>query len=113
VADRVLPGDPLAFIRECLREGHVLWTYHVNMRLGQRFIARDTIIDASASYELVEEYPEDKYLPSYLLLGQRQSAGFHVLFAVDAPGHNVRVVTAYYPDPEEWEADLKTRRTAK
>lgn len=57
MADRALPADPLAFIRECLREAHVLWTYHVNMRLGQRFIARDTIIDAFASYAIVEEYP--------------------------------------------------------
>ena len=113
MTERVLPGDPLAFIRECLREGHILWTYHVNMRLGQRFIARDTIIGASVSYEIVEEYPEDKYLPSYLLLGRWGSAGFHVLFGVDVPGHNVRVVTAYCPDPEEWEADLKTRRTLK
>ena len=93
MTDSVPPRDPLAFIRECLHEGHILWTYHVNMRLGQRFIARDTISDASASYEIVEEYREDKYLPSYLLLG-RESVGFHVLFAVDVPGHNVRVVTA-------------------
>jgi hypothetical protein len=83
------------------------------MRLGQRVIARDTIIGASTSYEIVEEYPEDKYLPSYLLLGRRESAGFHVLFGVDVPGYNVRVVTAYYPDPAEWEADLKIRRILK
>jgi len=61
------------------REGsaHSLWTnpstgffgYHVNMRLGQRFIARETIIHAAKSYEVIEEYPEDKYFPSYLLLG--------------------------------------------
>jgi hypothetical protein len=34
----------------------------------------------------------------------------HVLFGADMEGQNVRVVTAYYPSPEEWEADLKTRR---
>ena len=83
------------------------------MRLGQRFIPRDTIIGASASYEIVEEYPEDKYFPSYLLLGRHEALGFHVLFGVDVPEHNVRVVTAYYPDPEEWELDLKTRRISK
>lgn len=113
MAERVLPTDPLAFIRECLREGRILWTYHVNMRLGQRFIARDTIVGTSESYEIVEEYPDDKYFPSYLILAQRQSAGFHVLLGVDVPGHNVRVVTAYYPDLEEWEVDLKTRRNSK
>ena len=32
---------------------------------------------------------------------------------VDVAGDNVRIVTAYRPDPNEWESDLKTRRTRK
>ena len=65
---------------------------------------------AVASYELVEAYPEDKYLPSYLILGRDGPEAFHVLFATDLEGANVRVVTSYRPDPKEWEADLKARR---
>ncbi len=80
------------------------------MRLGRRFIARETIISAADSYEIVEAYPEDKYFPSYLLLGRQAENAFHVLFGADINGQNVRVVTAYYPSPEEWELDLKTRR---
>ena len=56
MAERKLPDDPVAFIRDCLRGGRILWTYHVNMRLGQRFIARETIIAAAESYEIVEAY---------------------------------------------------------
>ena len=37
-------------------------------------------------------------------------AVFHVLFAADVEGDNVRVVTAYHPDAGEWQDDLKTRR---
>ncbi len=110
MAERNLPDDPLAFIRERLRGGRILWTYHVNMRLGRRFIARETIISAADSYEIVEAYPEDKYFPSYLLLGRQGEEAFHVLFGTDVDGQNVRIVTAYYPSPEEWEMDLKTRR---
>lgn len=62
-----------------------------------------------ASYELVEAYPDDKYLPSYLILGRHGSEPFHVLFASDVEGDNVRV-TSYRPDPSEWQADLKARR---
>jgi hypothetical protein len=80
------------------------------MRLQQRFIARETIIQAAEVYEIVEEYPEDKYFPSYLLLGRRGEEAFHVLFGMDIDGQNVRIITAYHPSPEEWEADLKTRR---
>jgi hypothetical protein len=36
----------------------------------------------------------------------------HVLFAVDVPGDNVRVITAYRPSADEWNDDLKTRRGA-
>ena len=80
------------------------------MRLGQRFIARETIIAAAESYEIAEAYPDDKYFPSYLLLGRRDEEIFHALFGTDVDGQNVRVVMAYYPAPEEWEEDRKTRR---
>ncbi len=109
-APRQVPLDAVSFIQSCARRGRLLWTYHVNMRLAKRFIARDTILKGAASYELVEAYPDDKYLPSYLVFGRLGPETFHVLFATDVAGDNVRVVTAYRPDPGEWEADLKTRR---
>ena len=104
------PRDPVEFVQDCVRRRHVRWTYHVNVRLAGRFIPRDTILDAVDSYELVEAYPEDKYLPSYLILARRSVDTFHVLFAADVDGANVRVVTSYRPDPREWEPDQKTRR---
>jgi hypothetical protein len=108
--ERVLPDDPLAFIQRCVRERKIMWTYHVNMRLKGRFISRQEILESVADLEIIEEYPEDKYLPSYLVYAQHRRLVFHILFAVDVAGDNVRVVTAYHPNPEEWEADLKTRR---
>jgi hypothetical protein len=69
------------------------------MRLERRHITRGEILDAVDSYEIVESYPEDKYLPSYLIVA---ADSFHVLFAVDVVDDNIRVVTAYRPDPEEW-----------
>ena len=80
------------------------------MRLQGRFIPRQTIIDAVGTYEIIEEYPKDKYLPSYLVLARPSGEAFHVLFAVDVDEENVRIVTAYRPSLEEWEADLRTRR---
>lgn len=83
------------------------------MRLAGRFIPRELILGAVASYELIEAYPDDKYLPSYLILGRREREAFHVLFAADVRGDNVRVVTAYRPDPSEWQPDLKVRRPSR
>ena len=110
---RSLPTDALAFIRRCVRERKVFWTYHVNMRLAGRYISRDELLGAIESYEMIESYPEDKYLPSYLVRATSQDAVFHVLFAADVDGDNVRIVTAYRPNPEEWESDLKTRKGQK
>jgi hypothetical protein len=106
-----VPDDPIGFIQACVWRRRLLWTYHVNMRLAGRFIARETMLEAVETFELVEAYPDDKYLPSYLILGRVGTDAFHVLFAADVEGDNVRVVTAYRPDPDEWHEDLKTRRS--
>ena len=55
------------------------------MRLAG-FIPREMILAAVTSYELVEAYPDDKYLPSYLILARHGSEAFHVLFATDLDG---------------------------
>ena len=108
--ERKIPDNPLEFVKTCLKARRIYWTYHVNMRIAGRHITRNEILEASDSYEVNESYPEDKYLPSYLLLGSSASSSFHVLFAVDIAGNNVRIVTAYKPDRTEWEADLRARR---
>jgi hypothetical protein len=50
-----------------------------------------------------------RYLPSYLVVAAET---FHVLFAADVVDDNVRVVTAYRPDPEEWEPNLRRRKVS-
>ena len=83
------------------------------MRLKGRFIPREAAFDAVESYEIIEAYPADNYLPSYLLLGKAGGGAFPILFAVDLEGSNVRVVTAYRPSKGDWEDDLKTRRAPR
>jgi len=107
---RKLPDDPLAFIQACVRQRSIFWTYHVNMRLQRRSIARQAMLDAVDSYEIIEAYPEDKYFPSYLVLAKHHEEVFHLLFATDVEGDNIRIVTAYRPSPDEWESDDRTRR---
>ncbi|MFQ5752222.1 MAG: DUF4258 domain-containing protein [bacterium] len=105
--------EPLRFIQNCVRKRQLFWTYHVNMRMEGRHIQRRAILNAVETYEIIESYPDDKYLPSYLILSQCNDEFFHVLFATDVEGGNVRVVTAYRPDLKEWESDMRTRRRKK
>jgi len=62
------------------------------MRMRGRFISREAIVNSFKNYEIIEEYPDDKYL----VCSHFQEKTFHVLFAVDVENKNVRVVTAYY-----------------
>ncbi len=108
--ERREPDDPLAFIRRCVAARRIYWSYRVNMRMRDRFIAREQILGATASYEFIASYPRDKYLPSYLVYAMADDRVLHILFAADVEGDNVRIVTAYHPDPAEWSDDLKSRR---
>ena len=92
--------------------GHAMiyWTYPVNMRLAGRHILRDEILEATDNYEIIESYPQDKYLPSYLVWATSGSDPFHVLFAADVANDNVRIVTACRPNLDEWEPGLKSRK---
>jgi hypothetical protein len=100
----------LTFIRECIRHRRIRWTYHVNMRLKGRFIPREAILASTDSYQIIEEYPDDKYLPSYLVYARHEGEVFLIHIATDVAGNSVAIVTAYRPSPDRWEADLKTRR---
>jgi Domain of unknown function (DUF4258) len=109
-SERLIPNNPLEFIQRCVRQAKIFWTYHVNMRIEGRSIPRPIILASIEYYEIIEEYPMDKYLPSYLVYSKYENRVFHVLFAVDIEEDNVRVITAYYPSLDEWEGDFRTRR---
>lgn len=109
-SQRKLPSEPLEFIRQCVTARRIFWTYHVNMRMKGRAISRAVILDAVSNFEVIEEYPDDKYMPSYLVRGLYQGDVFHVLFAADVNDGSVRVITAYHPDPAQWDKELRIRR---
>lgn len=103
------PDFPLQFIQACIRSKNIFWTYHVNMRLKQRSIFRSWILDSVENYILIESYPEDKYLPSYLVWSRYGNEMFHILFGVDTEEKNVRIITAYLPDLCEWTNNFQER----
>ena len=102
--------SPITFIKRCLHERKSFWTYHVNMHLGQRSIARTRIFQAIDTFDVIEEYPDDKYFPSYLIRDEVNQTAFHIHVATDTEGDNVRIITAYFPDRVGWNEDLRVRR---
>lgn len=47
------------------------------MRLQQRGLDAEALRNAIASLEIIEAYPDDKYLPSFLLRGETKGSVFH------------------------------------
>ena len=81
------------------------------MRLQQRGLTADTLLKAASTLEIIEAYPDDKYLPSFLVRGESGGSVFHAHIATDLAGVNVRVVTMYRPSPDEWDEQSRMRRT--
>ena len=105
-----MADETLIFIKDCIRRRRIRWTYHVNMRLKGRFIPREAIVASTESYEIIEEYPKDKYLPSCLVYAEYAGEIFHIHMAIDVSGSSIVIVTAYRPTSERWREDFRTRR---
>lgn len=83
------------------------------MRMEQRSLGSEMLLKGADSLEIIEAYPEDKYLPSFLVRGEFESRTFHAQIATDVEARNVRVVTMYIPVPEEWDSEFRIRRVPR
>ena len=80
------------------------------MRLRQRGLTAVTLLQAVATLEIIETYPEDKYLPSFLLRGESKGSTFHAHIAIERDRSNIRVVTIYWPSFDKWDVEARVRR---
>lgn len=74
-----------------------------------REISVSEIGEAVSAGEIIEDYPEDKYGPSCLVLGfTKQNRPIHIHCSYPSRSF-VKVITVYEPDPEQW-IEFKKRR---
>ena len=93
--------------------GQILWTEHVAMRIRERKIKRIDVIACIQNGEIIEHYPNDTPFPSGLIFGTCLAGKpLHVVCSL-SPGVACCVITAYFPSPEKWEADNRTRKDGK
>lgn len=75
----------------------------------ERNISEQEIREVGAAAELIEEYPDDKYAPSALLLGfSAAGRALHIQVAFDDTDRT-KIITLYEPDPNEWIEHRKRR----
>ena len=109
--DRKLNEDLLniEIIREYIVKRKIDWTKHCLNRLHQRNILISDVKTAINNGKIIEYYYDDYPYPSCLILGYNtNNKTIHIVCGVSED--TVHMITAYYPNTDKWEENMKTRR---
>ncbi len=97
----------IADVRKAFVENKFRYTKHGTEQRINRHITGEDIKQAILTGEIIENYPTDKYGPSYLVSGKTgMGRPLHVQIALLPI---ISIVTVYEPDPEQW-IDNRIRR---
>ncbi len=97
-------------IQQQLQAGIFEFTRHALKRSIERNISEQEIKQTSLKIEMIEDYPDDKYSPSCLLLGFTQNDRVLHLQVSRAESDTIKIITLYEPDPAEW-IDFRRRKS--
>ena len=100
----------LESLRAAFEQGQIEWQRHCLQRMVERGISRHDVIQVISQGERIADYPEDRPLPSALILGVIDRRPLHVVVALNSDLKKAFVITVYEPDLEHFEPDFKTRR---
>lgn len=85
---------------------------HGQLRLNERNISIDDVMNAIDNGEIIEQYPDDFPFSSCLILGiSLNKVYIHVVVSMNEG--KIYLITAYIPNSEKWESDNKTRKGGK
>lgn len=89
-------------IRRQLAVGEYEFSRHAFKRAVERNISEQEIKEAGAMAEVIEDYPDDKYAPSALLLGfTRNKRPLHIQVSYIDSALS-KIITLYEPDETRW-----------
>lgn len=96
-------------LKQMNRPEKIALTKHARERLAERNITVDDVVKGIETGEIIKQYEDDKPLPSCLILGFSVNNKYiHIVLSNDE--EYIYLITAYYPNPEQWEDDFKTRK---
>ncbi|MGD0949984.1 MAG: DUF4258 domain-containing protein [Candidatus Binatia bacterium] len=99
----------LAVIRERVRRGDYVISFTHTEKLRERKIRAEDVEQAIRDGAIIEDYPDDPRGPSCLILGRSGGRPLHVVCG-RLEERRILIITAYEPDPDEWESDWRMRR---
>ena len=105
----MIEKEKILRIRLKVKSGEYRFTIHSLERRIERSIDKNEIEEAISNGDVIEDYPDDKYGPSCLILGfTKQERPVHVQCSLEP----VWIITCYDPSesPSEWTENFKKRR---
>lgn len=99
-------------IREKVAQNQFEFSKHAVDQSILRRISVQELREAVANGEIIEDYPDDKYGPSCLILGYTR-AGRPLHIQCSYPSRPlIKIITLYEPDSNQW-VGFRIRRTEK
>ncbi|MCK6561013.1 DUF4258 domain-containing protein [candidate division KSB1 bacterium] len=99
-------------IHKHLESGQFEFSFHAFKRTVERNISESEIREIAENAEIIEDYPEDKYAPSCLLLGFTKSGRpIHIqVTRIETDEGLIKIITIYQPEEDEWINNYSMRR---
>lgn len=97
-------------LRQKIARGALEYSLHAVQQLVARNITPEEVTEAILAGEVIEDYPQDKYGPSCLVLGRTLDRRSLHVQCTHPSRPLVKVITAYEPDPTKWDQSLKHRK---
>ena len=90
--------------------GQFEYSHHAFKRSVERNISELEVRQAGENANIIEDYPDDKYSPSCLLLGwTEEKRPLHIQVS-RSEADLIKIITLYEPDHIEWQHDYSERR---
>ena len=96
-------------INNYIQNNMIDWTNHCLNRLNKRNISISDVKYGINNGNIIEYYYDDYPFPSCLILGSTLNKEvIHIVCGIS--DDFVHMITAYRPNSDKWEEDMKTRR---
>jgi len=97
-------------IRNLVAKERLRFKKHAIIRMIERNIKVSEVEDALKTGEVIESYPDDKPLESFLFLGFTASnKALHIVVALDEDEEIIWIITVYEPNRNKWDKTLSKR----
>jgi Domain of unknown function (DUF4258) len=88
----------------------LIFRMHAIQRMLERNISVEEVKELLKMGKAIENYPEDKPYPSYLVLGKVSDRPVHVVAADNTAEVQTIIITVYKPDPKQWDSKFERRK---